>query len=113
LEGTPTVIATLRVLVSASKREEVAQALRALRGPTEAYPDCRSCRVYRDVDDENTFALVQEWATQAALDRYIRSELYRTILAVMDMAREQPMIRFDTLASTAGVEVVRAARDPG
>jgi quinol monooxygenase YgiN len=105
------VTATLRVVVPASKRLEVLQALRSLRGPTEAHSGCRGCRVYRDADDENAFVLLQEWATQAALDRYIRSDLYRTILAVMETASEPPEIRFDTLAHTAGVEIVEAARD--
>jgi quinol monooxygenase YgiN len=99
------------VVVPASKQLEVLQALRSLRGPTEAHSGCRGCRVYRDADDENTFVLLQEWATQAALDRYIRSDLYRTILAVMETASEPPEIRFDTLAHTAGVEIVVAARD--
>jgi quinol monooxygenase YgiN len=105
------VTATLRVVVPASKRSEALRTLRSLRGPTEAYPACRRYCLYRDADDENRLLLLQEWTTQAALDQYIRSDLYRTILAVMETASEPPEIRFDTLAQTAGVEVVEAARD--
>ena len=105
------VLATLRVVVPASKRREILQALRSLRGPTEARAGCNCSRVYRADDDENTVLLLQEWATQAALTCYLRSDLYRTILAVMETASEPPEIRFDTLAHTAGVEVVEAARN--
>ena len=105
------VTATLRVVVPTSKRLEALGALRSLRGPTEAYPNCQRCCLYRDADDENRFLLLQEWTTQAALDQYIRSDLYRTILAVMETASEPPEMRFDTLAQTAGMEVVEAARD--
>jgi quinol monooxygenase YgiN len=100
----------LRIVVSASKRKEVLQALCSLRGPTEAYTGCGSCRAYQDAEDENAFLLLQDWHTKDALARYIRSDLYRTILAVMESARQAPELRFDTIAETAGVEVVRVVR---
>ena len=104
------VTATVRIVVPAARRAEAVQALRSLRGPTEAYPDCQRCCLYWCANDDNRLMLLQEWTTQAALDRYLRSDLYRTILAVMETASEAPEIRFDTLAQTAGVEVVEAAR---
>jgi len=67
--------------------------------------------VYRDDADENALLLTQEWATQAALDRYIRSDLYRTVLAVIEMAHEPPDMRFDTVSRRAGIEIVEAARE--
>jgi hypothetical protein len=48
--------------------------------------------------ERQVFLLVQEWTTQTALDRYLRSDLYRTILAVLETASEPPEISFDTLA---------------
>jgi quinol monooxygenase YgiN len=104
------VTATVRFVVPASKRAEALQVLRSLRGPTEAYPDCRRCCLYACANDDNRLLLLQEWTTQAALDRYLRSDVYRTILAIMETASEPPEIRFDTLAQRAGVEVVEAAR---
>ena len=104
------VTATLRVVVPESKRREVLQALRSLRGPTEAHGGCRGCRVYRD-DSDDALLLVQEWSTQSALDQYIRSDLYRTVLAVIETAHEPPDIRFDTVARRAGMEIVEAARE--
>ncbi|HXJ84759.1 MAG TPA: antibiotic biosynthesis monooxygenase [Candidatus Methylomirabilis sp.] len=104
------VLASLRVVVSPSKRKEVAQALRSLCGPTEARAGCLGCHVYHADEDENAFLLLQEWATDEALDSYLQSDLYRTILAVMETAIAPPEIRFDTLAHTGGVEVVEAAR---
>ena len=103
--------ATVRMVVPESKRQEVLQSLRSLRGPTEAHGGCRGYHVYRDDGDENALLVMQEWTTQAALDRYIRSDLYRTVLAVIETAREPPDIRFDTVARRAGIEIVEAARE--
>jgi quinol monooxygenase YgiN len=104
------IIAMVRVVVPGSKRAEVLQALRLLRGPTAARMGCVSCHVYRDDEHENALLLLQQWASEEDLDRYIRSDLYSTILAVMETASEPPDIRFDTVACTAGVELVEAAR---
>jgi quinol monooxygenase YgiN len=104
------VSSVLRIVVSVSKRTEVLQALSSVRGPTEAYAGCRSCRAYQDVEDGNAFVLLQEWSTNATLARYLRSDLYRTILAVMESASEPPELRFDTIAETAGVELVKVMR---
>jgi hypothetical protein len=49
---------------------------------------------------------------QTALNRYLRSDVYRTVLAVVESASEPPEISFDTLAQRAGVEVVEIARRP-
>ena len=49
------VTATLRVVVPASKRKEVLQALRSLRGPTEAHAGCCAYRVYRDTAELDTW----------------------------------------------------------
>ena len=105
------VVATVRVMVPPSKRREVLQALRALRGPTEARAECLGHRVYQSADDENTLLLVQEWATETALHAYLQSDLYRTILAVVETASERPEVRFDCIDHRAGMEIVEAARD--
>src|SRR5262250_3878457 len=108
--GERMVIAMVRVVVPESKRAEVLQALRLLRGPTAARMGCDSFHVYRDDEHENALLLLQQWASEADLDRYIRSDLYSTILAVIETAIEPPDIRFDTIAATAGVELVTAVR---
>jgi len=105
------VTATVRVVVPESKRQEVLQSLRALRGPTEAQGGCRGHHVYWDDGDENALLVMQEWTTQAALERYIRSDLYRTVLAIIETAGEPPDIRFDTVARRGGIEIVEAARE--
>ncbi len=106
------IVATLRVAVPRSKRLEIFRALRSVLATTEVQSECERCRLYRDAQDDRVFLLVQEWTTQTALDRYLRSDLYRTVLAVLETASEPPEVRFDTLARRAGVEVVEIARRP-
>ena len=104
------IVATLRVVVPARKRGEIHHALLSVLGPTEVQAGCMSCHLYQEAERPNAFTLVQEWATQTDLDRYIRSDLYQKVLAVMESASERPELRFDTVTHTAGIEAVQAAR---
>jgi hypothetical protein len=54
--------------------------------------------------------LEEVWSTQDQLDRYLRSEEYRRMLLVMEMAGEPPEIKFRTISNQAGIEVVEKAR---
>jgi len=54
--------------------------------------------------------LVEEWESQAQLDLRLRSDDYRSVLAAIEMAQEQPAIHFDTVTRRAGLEIVASAR---
>jgi quinol monooxygenase YgiN len=56
------------------------------------------------------FVCEQVWKNQDDLDRYLRSEDYRHILLLMELAAEAPEIKFQTISETAGIEVVEKAR---
>ena len=44
------------------------------------------------------------------LDLHLRSEEYRNLLLVLEMALKQPEIRFDTISNTTGIETIEKAR---
>ena len=100
---------TLRIVAPPEKRDDILTAVRSLLGPTQVEPGCISCRFYQEIDNANALVLAQEWASKADLDRHIRSEEYRNILALMDISSEAPEIAFNTIAGTAGIEVIEAA----
>jgi len=44
------------------------------------------------------------------MDLHIRSDEYRNLLMVLEMALEQPEIRFDIISSSTGIETIEKAR---
>ena len=104
------IIATLRMSVPPETRDEVLRTLRMVMGPTRAQLNCISCRIYQDVEDENLLSFIQEWESQEVLDEYIRSDDYRKILAVMELASEPPEIRFISTLRTEGLELIEQIR---
>ena len=104
------VISTLRILTAPKSRAEVVRILAAQLGATRLQPGCLRCDLYQDIENRETITLVEEWESQAELDLRLRSEDYRSVLAAIALAPEQPIIHFDTVTRRGGLEIVASAR---
>jgi quinol monooxygenase YgiN len=104
------VLFSLSVVVATSRRTDFLKSLNALLEPTRVVPGCNDCRLYADFEDPNAFTLVEEWASQAQLDRYLASDACKVLVGGIEMSAEPPTIRFDTVTQRAGIEVIEAAR---
>lgn len=104
------IVLRVRLRVSTAVRDGVVRSLLRLVGPTRAAKGCTACAVYADVEDENTLVYVEEWETQEALDERLRAEDLRILLSALDLSSEPPVVRFDTISGTQGMEVIAAAR---
>jgi quinol monooxygenase YgiN len=104
------VISTLRIVTAPHSRVGVVRALAAQLGPTRVQPGCSRCDLYQDLENGDVITLVEEWESQSALGLRLGSEEYRSVLAAIELAREQPVIHFDTIIRRAGLEVIVAAR---
>ena len=94
----------LRMQAAPGKRAEVQRILRGLLEPTRVRGGCLACHVYEDVEDPDVLALVQEWASADDLQRYLRSEDRRKLVAVMELASRRPEIWVDTIVMREGLE---------
>jgi len=101
---------TVRIVTDPEKREEAFAILRSMAERTRVESGCISCRIYRDVQEEQSIMLEEIWKDEEDLNRHLRSDEYRNVLLVMEMAVEQPEIRFETILSTNGIEIIEKAR---
>ena len=104
------VLATLRMMISAKKFHEALRILRSMAEQCSVQPGCLSCRVYTNEQEDNVLLFEQLWSNEADLERHLRSDDYRQVLLVLEMAIKQPEIRFDTISSSAGIETIEKAR---
>ena len=79
-------------------------------GPTAVAAGCIRCRLYQDASNENAFEWVEEWNTRENLDRHIRSDDYRRILEALELADQPPLVRFDTISGSEGMELIAEVR---
>lgn len=102
--------ATIKMTVPLEKRKEVLQTVKALLGPIRREQGCISCNCYVDAEAENIIFFRQEWRSGVDLDIHLRSVHFGVLIGAMKMLDIEPEIRFDTIVSTGGAEVVKAAR---
>ena len=104
------IIATIRMMIPPQKRGEALRILRSVAELCRDDPGCLSCNIYRGLNDTRVLVLEEVWRTGEGLDLHLRSEEYRNLLLVLEMALKLPEIRFDTIASTTGIETIEKAR---
>jgi len=62
------------------------KTLSSVVGPTRVLRRCLSCRLYEDLENTNILTLIAEWESRETLDKHVRSDRYRKILAAMDLS---------------------------
>jgi quinol monooxygenase YgiN len=102
--------ASIRITVPPEKLKEVLQTFKAILGPIRNERGCISCSCYLDAEVENNICFLEEWQGGSDLDAHLRSENFGVIAGAMDLFIAEPQVRFQTIASTAGMEAMTVAR---
>jgi len=100
----------IMITVPPQKRKEVLQTLKSILGRIRREQGCLSCNCYVDVETENKIFFNELWENSDDLGTHLRSDHFRVLTGAMKLLDKEPEIRFNTIASTAGVEVIKAAR---
>jgi quinol monooxygenase YgiN len=104
------VISTLRILPLAKQRRETLEILRSVQGPTLVHPGCMACRVYAEDGPGQAILLLEEWASAAAFHEHVRSDMYRRILAALDLSSQPPEVCVHHVSTTEGLELIQELR---
>jgi quinol monooxygenase YgiN len=104
------VLATIRMKVPPKKHHEALKFFRSTAEWNRVKPGCLSSRIYKDAQENSVILFEELWKTEEDLESYLRSEEYQKVLLVLEMALQQPEIRFDTILSSTGIETVERAR---
>jgi quinol monooxygenase YgiN len=94
------------MLVRPERRSDLLGAMQGMLQPARVERGCLNYRLYEDVENRNVFVLLEEWATQKDLESHIRRDNQQQLLALMDLLSEQPELRFNTVSSTAGMDLI-------
>jgi quinol monooxygenase YgiN len=100
------ILATLKMIVRPERRGDLLEAMRGMLEPARVERGCLNYCLYEDVEDRNTFFLLEEWETQQDLERHILTENQQRLLTVMDFLSEQPELRFNTVSHTVGMDLI-------
>jgi quinol monooxygenase YgiN len=98
---------TLRA-ASARDAFELLETLRLLMASTRLEPGCLDCAAWAERD--STVHYSESWAAEADVRRRVRSSAFTSLLGVMECASAPPLVRFDFVAQSRGLDYVEEIR---
>ena len=101
---------SIRMSIPLARHREALEILESVHARVKAESSCISARIYRGLDGDPAIMIEELWKSQEDILHHLRSDEYRQILLVLEMAEEPPDIRFDTIAHSGGVDIIRNAR---
>lgn len=81
---------TIKLHSRPEKRKEVTQTVKEIAHQIDKNTKCREVITYWNIDDENTFFLVENWSTEQDLHEHRSSRLFSVLLGVVPLL-EYPM----------------------
>lgn len=108
----PMILSTIRMVIPSPKRSEALKILGTMTAQTRDDIGCLECSIYEDLQEKNTLLFKEIWETEEDLAFHIRTDKYRDLLLVMEMADKRPEIRFHTISESTGIETIEKFRDP-
>ena len=101
---------SIRMLIPVDKQREALDILGGVIDQVQFEPHCISSRLYRGVDETRAILLEELWESGRDILEHLKSDVYRRVLLVVEMAEEPPDISFETITQTGGVEIIEKAR---
>jgi quinol monooxygenase YgiN len=105
------IVTTIRIQTTPENRKEIMQTFRSLSTPIRSEHGCKSCRIYREVENEETMIVIQEWDTRNHLERHLRSDEFAVMVGAMSLLEQPETVEFqvlDQLEGSRSVEAIRA-----
>jgi quinol monooxygenase YgiN len=107
------ILSKFRLFPAPEKRRQVMAALRSVQGPTQAEPSCSASLLYEEDGPEAAILYVEEWDSESEFQDHVRSELYRRILAAIDLSKSAPEIGIYQTSNVQGLELIQQIRESG
>lgn len=85
---------------------EVLEVLRSIENPVQFYKGCRFAQTWQNLDDPEKFMVMEVWNSRNELEQYMRSPLFRRMLAVFEMCAEKPQVRYVECDKVSGLEMI-------
>lgn len=101
---------TVGMTLPANRLQEAVGILGPMAEQTRMERGCLACDLHRDALEENVLILEESWASEADLERHLRSQDYRQLLLIMELATRPPEVSFATVSTLTGFETIEKAR---
>lgn len=105
------IVTTIKLKTTPENRKEILQTFRSLFDPTQCGTGCKSCRIYRELGNDEAVMVIQEWDSKNHWDEHLRSDEFAVIVGAMSLLQKPETVEFQVLDQLEGswsVEAIRA-----
>ncbi len=104
------VFSVIRLYPSARQRSQTIDLLRSVLDLTLPTPGCLGCSLSEEDFSHNYLRYCEQWESEEALHKHIRSELYRRVLSAMELSKQPPEVGFYHCDRKQGFELIEEIR---
>ena len=98
------IIIFVRIKERPEKRKELSQTLHSIVEQVRKESGCRHSGVYQNIENQDDFLVVEEWATQKDADDHQRSDIFTVLLGAGCLMRRPPEIVIHTVCHSSKLE---------
>ena len=105
------IVTTIRLQTTPETRKEILQTFRSLADSAQCGAGCKSCRIYRELGNDETVIVIQEWDTKNHWDEHLHSDEFAVIIGAMSVLQKPDTVEFqvlDQLEGSRSMEAIRA-----
>jgi quinol monooxygenase YgiN len=100
----------LSLVAPRGQTAQIGEALRSLSRRAQLDRGCDSSEVYASLEDQSRLSLQQEWVAEADLARYVRSDEFIAVLALLELSAATPTLEFQCAGQKRGLDYVAELR---
>jgi len=88
----------------------VIELLRSVQSLLRPASGCLDCYISEKDSVHKPIHYTEQWESESALETHLRSELYRRVLAALELSKREPEVHFYYTTETKGFELIEAVR---
>jgi quinol monooxygenase YgiN len=108
----PVVFSIISIFPSPKQRNQVVEILKSVQDLTRPIPGCGGCWLCEDDCLHNHVRYIEQWDSEEALQDHVRSDLYRRVLAAIELSKQNPEVKFYYTSEIKGFDLVESLRAP-
>ena len=85
---------TFKLQSKSNNNVEIIQTLQGIADKVKKIDGCTSVHVYRDIQDESIFFLIEEWLKQRDLEEHAKSDLFAALVGTKGLLVKSPEVKF-------------------
>jgi quinol monooxygenase YgiN len=100
------ILFTVTILATPKSKDQILEILLSVKGPTEVEEGCSGCRLYQDIPNEYVITYEELWQREETLNNHIRSDLFRAVLAAIDLSSTHPKVLFNNISKISDLSLI-------